>query len=138
MQPRRNPYIGEHAGPLVDAGVIHRNAWIVHDVVANTERINLRRPAIGINRLRPFRIEVGLEDGDGFALGRRINQIVVLKAPPRGRVAAERFARKYRIGAGTRPNVDDLYFEHVTGLCAAYVDRPRANVHAKTFTGTAA
>ena len=61
-----------------------------------------------------------------------------MEAPPRCRVAAERFPRIGRIGARSRFHIHDTDFDDVARLGAADVDRPGADMHTKAFAGAAA
>ena len=98
-------------------------------------RIGLRRPAEIVDRLRPVALAAGVDFVDRADLARlRVgDQIVVVEAPPRRRVAAERLAGVGRIGARPRLHVHDANFEDVARLGAADIDRTGADVHAEAF-----
>ena len=115
--------------------MVDRHAGIVDDLMHDTIWIGLWRPAEVVDRLRPVALAAGIDFVDRANLARfRVGgQIVVLEAPPRRRIAAERLAREGRIGAGPRLHVHDANFEDVARLGAADRDRTGADVHTEAF-----
>ena len=60
-----------------------------------------------------------------------------MKSPPRGRVAAERFAGIGRVGTRSRLNIHDANFEDIAGFGAADKDGTGADVHAEALASAA-
>src|SRR5258707_815173 len=120
---------------LLDRGVIDRNARIVDGFVHYAGRVGLRSPSEIIHGFRPvaFAGGVDLVDRDHFARLRLSEQVLIVKAPPCGRVAAESLSGILRIGARPGCDVDNAQLDHVTLLGAAYVDRAGADVHAEAL-----
>src|SRR6185369_2171844 len=100
------------------------------------ERIGLRRPPEAVDGARPVPLARGVQlvDRDDLARARLGQEILVLKTPPRGSVAAEALPRVPRVRARPRAHVQDAHLEHVAGLGPAHGDRPRADVHALPLT----
>src|SRR3954469_12538068 len=140
VRPDRNAYVLEDAVVLLHGRMIDRHAGIVDGLVLDAERIGLRRPAEIVDRLRPVALSAGVDlvDRDDLARLRLGEQLLVVEAPPRGGIAAERLARIGRIGARARLHVHDADFEDVARLGAADEDRTGADVHPEAFTGAAA
>ena len=94
MRPDRHADVLQDAVVLLDRGMIDRHAGIVDGRVHDAERIGLRHPAEIVDGLRPvaFAGGVDLVDRDHLARLRLGQQVVVVKAPPGGRVAAEGLA----------------------------------------------
>ena len=120
--------------------MIDRHAGIIDDLVDHAERVRLRHPAEIVDRPRPAGRagSVDLVDRDHLARLRLLEQVLVMKAPPGGGVAAEALAGVLRIGARPRRDVEDAHLEHVAGLGAAHRDRAGADVHAQALPGAAA
>src|SRR5262245_15697981 len=76
---------------LLHDRMVDRHAWIVDDLVHDTIRIGLRNPAEVIDRVRPVLLPAGVDLVDRAHLAglRFSKQIIVMKAPPGRRVAAE-------------------------------------------------
>src|SRR5258706_15307289 len=66
-----------------------------------------------------------------------VSRSLVVEAPPCRRVAAERLAGIFWIGAGPRRDIDDPQLNHITLLGAADVDRSSEDMDAHAFAGTA-
>src|SRR5439155_18425388 len=84
-----------------------------------------------------FAARVHLVDGDDLARLWIGEQVLVMEAPPRGRVAAERLALVLGIRARPRLHVDDADLEDVAGHRALHGHRPRADVHAEPLARAA-
>src|SRR3954449_5043902 len=106
MRTYRNPNILQDAVVLFDSGVIDWNSWIVDCFVYNARRVGLRSPSEIIDGFRPvaFASGVHLIDCDHFARLGVGEEILIMKTPPRGRIAAESLSGILRIGA--RPGGD--------------------------------
>ena len=91
MGSDRNSHVLEDAVVLFDRCVVDRNARIVDGLVHHAEGIGLRRPLKIVNRLRPVALSgrIDLIDGDDFTRLRIGDQLLVMEAPPGGRVAAK-------------------------------------------------
>src|SRR3954453_11842016 len=139
MRADRHAYVLEYAPVLLDRGVVDRHAGIIDDLVHDTERIGLWRPAEVVQRFGEVALtrRVDLVDRDHFALLRLLDLIVVVKAPPRGGVTAEALALMLRIRAGPRLDVEDAHFEHIPFFGTGHGHRPRADVHAQALACTA-
>ena len=124
---------------LLDGRVIDGDTGIVDGLVHHAEGIGLWRPLEIINGLRPvaFAGRVDLVDRDHFARLGLGQQVLVVKPPPCGGVAAESLAAVLRIGAGSGSDVDDAQLDHVAFLRPADEDRAGADMHAKAFAGAA-
>ena len=87
-------HVLEDAVVLLDRLVIDGHAGIVDGLVHDAVGIRLRRPLEVVERLGPVALagRVHLVDGDDLARLRIGQQLLVVKAPPRRRVAAERLA----------------------------------------------
>ena len=139
MRPDRDAHVLEDVVVLLNGRMVDRHARIIDDLVDDAVRIGLRCPAEVINRLRPVALPAGIDFVDRANLARfRVgDQVVVVEAPPRRRVAAERLARIGRIGAGPRLHVHDANFEDVARFGAADIDRTGADVHTEALAGAA-
>src|ERR1700722_18483606 len=117
--------------------MIDRNAGVVDGFVHDAERVSLRSPSEIIHRFRPvaFAGGVDLVDRDHFTRLGVGEQVLIVKAPPCSRIAAESLSGILRIGARPGSNVDDTQLDHVTLLGAADIDRASADVHAKALAG---
>src|SRR4051794_11374884 len=75
MRADRYAYVLEYAPVLLDRGVVDRHAGIIDDLVHDTERIGLRRPAEVIQRLGEVALtrRVDLVDRNHFALLRLLD-----------------------------------------------------------------
>ena len=137
MRADRNPHVLQDAVVLLDRGVIDGNAGIVDGLVHDAERVGLRGPSEIIDGFRPVALacRVDLVDCDHFARAGLGDQVLVVKTPPCGRVAAEGLPGILRVGARSRRDVDDAQLDHVTLLRAADIDRTSADVHAKALAG---
>ena len=137
MRAYRDAHIFQDAVVLLDRGVIDVNTGIVDGLVHDAGRIGLRSPLEIVDCFRPiaFACRVDLVDRDHFARLRLGEQVLVVKAPPCGGVAAESLSGILRIGARPRRDVDDAQLDHVALLGAAHIDRTGADVHAKSLTG---
>ncbi len=120
--------------------MVDRDAGVIDRLVYDTGRIGLRRPAEVVDRLRPVSLaaRIDLVDGDHLARLGLGQQILVVEAPPGGRVAPEALALVLRIGARPRLDVDDPDLEDVPRLRLADRDRAGADVDAEAFTGAPA
>ena len=136
MRTDRNPHILQDAVVLLDRGVIDGHAGIVDGLVNDAGRIGLRRPREIIHGFRPVAFTSGIDliDRDHFARPGLGEQVLVVKAPPCGGVAAESLAGILRIGARSRRDVDNAQLDHVAFLGAAHIDRAGADMHAKALT----
>ncbi len=139
MRTDRNPHVLQDAVGLLDRGMIDGNAGIVDGLVHDAGRVGLRRPSEIVDGLRPVAFAGGIDlvDRDHLARLGFGEQVVVVKAPPGGRVAAKGLAGILRIGAGPRRDVDDAQLDHVALLGAADVDRAGADMHAEALAGAA-
>src|ERR1700758_4946427 len=99
----------------------------------HAEGIALWRPTVVVDRTRVSggahcrRFRVDLVDGDDFARLRFRQQLAIVKAPPRSRIAAEGAAMELGIRATPRAIIENAHFEHVAGLRMAHGDRARAD-----------
>src|SRR5947208_1629075 len=102
MRTYRNPHILQDAVVLLDRGVIDWNARIVDDFVHYAGRVGLRSPSEIIHGFRPvaFAGGVDLVDRDHFARVRLGEQVLIVKAPPCGRVAAESLSGIFGLAQG--------------------------------------
>src|SRR5215204_857945 len=137
MWAYRNAHILQDAVVLLDRGVIYWNARIVDGFVNHAGGVRLWSPSEIIHGFRPIAFASGIDfvDRDHFARLRLGEQILIVKAPPRGRVATESLSGILRIGARPGCDVDNAQLDHVPLLGAAYVDRAGADVHAKALAG---
>ncbi len=120
--------------------MVDRYARVVDSRVNHPERVGLRSPAEAVNRLGVWRLRVlvHLVHRDHLAFARLGQQVVVLKAPPGGGVAAEVAAFVFGVAAGARQNIQNAHFQHIAGLGIAHVYRAGADMHAKPFATAAA
>src|SRR6516165_5819113 len=120
--------------------MIDRNTRIVDGLVDDAEWISLWRPAVVVDRLCPVALPAGIDliDRTDFSRFRFRQQLLVVEAPPRRRIAAERLAGVRGIGTGTRFHIDDADLKNVTWLGPADIHWSRADVHTKTFARAAA
>src|SRR5258708_23215757 len=120
---------------LLDRGMIDWNARIVDGFVHYAGRVGLRSPSEIIHGFRPvaFTGGVDLVDRDHFAWLRLGEQVLIVKAPPCGRVAAESLSGIWRVDARPGRDVDDAQLDHVTLLGAAYADRAGPDMPAEAF-----
>src|SRR6516165_7445471 len=132
LPPNRDAYVPEDAMPFLDQGVVDRHPGIVDHPVLHAERVGLRYPAVIVDRTRPVAALrcIDLVYRDDLARLRLGQQIVIVESPPCRGVAAKGAARKSRVAARARPDVEDAHFEHVTWLGMADEDRPRADMNA--------
>ena len=140
MRPQGNADAVEHGMPALHRGRRDGNAGIVVGGVHDAERVGLRLPAIGIKRagVRLVGIVEDLVDRHDLARLRTAEKLVVVIAPPGRDRGAEHAAGMVRIAARARHDVEDAHLQHVAGLGVLHRDRPRADVHAKSFAGAAA
>ena len=91
---------------FLDRGVIDRNARIVDGLVNYAGGVGLWSPSEIIYGFRPVAFAGGVDFVDSDYLARLWlgEQVLVVKTPPRGRVAAEGLSGVLRIGA--RPGCD--------------------------------
>ena len=124
---------------FLDRGVIHRDAGIIDGLVHHAEWVGLRRPLEIVDGIRPVALagRVDLVDGYDLARLRLRHQLLVMEAPPRGRVAAERLSRMGGVRTGARLDVHDPQLDDVAGLGAAHIDRAGADVHTEALAGAA-
>src|SRR5262245_66100670 len=103
MRPDRDAHVLQDAMLLLHGLVVHGHARLVDDLVHNAEGIRLRRPLEVVDRLRPVALtgRVDLVDRDHLAWLRIGEQILVVKAPPGGRVTAE--ALTFELWVRARP-----------------------------------
>src|SRR6185369_9447459 len=103
----------------------------------DAKRIGLRLPAVGVQRagMGLLWIVKDLINGDDLARLKTAEKLVVVIAPPRCDRRAEHAAGMVRMAARARHDVEDAHLEHVAGLGVLHRDRPRADVHAKSFAG---
>ncbi len=140
MRPDRHAHALQHRPVLGDRAVVDRHARIVDDLVDDAVGIGLRHPAIVVDRLGPVlgTARIDLVDGDHLARLRLLDQVVVVKAPPRRGIAAEGLAGEVGIAARPRRQIEDLDLEHVAGLGAAHEDRAGQDMDAKALARAAA
>ncbi len=138
MGADRNPDAFQDVPVAYGLAVVDRQPGIVDRLVHHAKRIGDRRPAEIVDGAGPvaFAGRVDLVDRHHFARPVSGQQVVVVKAPVRGSVAAERQALELRIGTGTRHHVEDAHFEDVAGLSPADKDRAGADMHAQAFSIT--
>src|SRR5258707_223538 len=140
MRPDRDPYIPEDPVVFRNEAVIDRNPWIVDGVVPDAKGIGLRRPAEVIDCLRPVPISSGIElvDRDHLTRLRLGQQILVVEAPPGGRIAAEGLAFIGWIAAFARLHVEDPDLDDIARRGSANRNRTGTDVNAEPFSGPAA
>ena len=139
MRPDRDADVLQDVVVLLDGRMVDMHARIVDDLVDDPVRIGLRRPAEVVDRLRPVALPAGIDfvNRANLARFRVSDQVLVLEAPPRRRVAAERLAGISRIGRRPWLHIHDADFEDVARLGAADIDRTGADVHAKALARAA-
>src|SRR6187402_2930004 len=115
--------------------MIDRYPGVVDSRMHHAERVALRRPPVVVDGTRMSGdtvvggLRIDLVDGDDFTrLGLR-QQLAVMKAPPCSRVAAERAAVEFRVGARARMDIDNAHFQDIAWLGIANGDRARADMH---------
>src|SRR5439155_15069014 len=128
MWAYRNAHILQDAMVFLDRRVIDWNARIVDGFVNYAGGVRLWSPSEIIHGFRPVALAGGVDfvDRDHFARLWLGEQVLIVKAPPCGRVAAESLSGILRIGARPGCDVDNAQLNHVTLLGAAYVDRTGA------------
>src|SRR5262249_8904134 len=91
MRPDRNAHVLQDIVVFLDARVINRHARIIDSLVDDAERIGLWCPAEIVDSLSPISLTTGVDfiDRADLAWLRFRNQILILEAPPRRRIAAE-------------------------------------------------
>jgi hypothetical protein len=94
MRPDWDAHVLQDVVVLLDGRMVDMHARIVDDLVDDPVRICLRRPAEVVDRLRSVALPAGIDfvnraDLAWFRVG---DQVLVLEAPPRRRIAAERLA----------------------------------------------
>jgi hypothetical protein len=111
--------------------MVDRNARVVDRLVHDARGIGLRRPAEVVDSLRPVALpaRVDLVDRDDLARLGLGQQLLVVEAPPRGRVAPEALALVLRVRARPRLHVDDPDLEDIPRLRLLHRDGPGADVH---------
>src|SRR6476659_3354938 len=116
MRTYRNAHILQDAVVLLDRGMVDRNARVVDRFVHYAGRVGLRSPSENVHGFRPvaFAGGVDLVDRDYFARLGLGEQVLIVKAPPSSRVAAESLSRILRIGARPGCDVDNAQLDHVT------------------------
>ena len=124
---------------LLDRAVIDGNARIIHRLVQRSVGVRLRRPAEIVERAGDVGIvEIDLENGDRLAAFGMIEKIVVLVAPPGGRIGGEGLAGISGVAARARCDVEELDLENVTRFSAADMDRAGADMDAEALSRAAA
>ncbi|EGK70344.1 hypothetical protein METUNv1_03249 [Methyloversatilis universalis FAM5] len=140
VRPHRYAHVLQHAVVLFHRRVIDDDARVVDGLVHDAERVGLRRPLEVVHRLRPVAVQPGVDfvDGDHFAVLRLGDQVLVVEAPPGGRIDAEALALVRRVGARPRRHIDDAHLEHVAFFRTLHVHRTGTDVHAQAFAGAPA
>src|SRR5262249_9316253 len=135
MRPDRDPDIFEDVVVLLHDRMVHWHAGIIDGLVDDAKRIGLRHPTEIVYSVRPVLLSAAVNfiDRAHLARFRLSKQIIVVKAPPSRRVAAERLARIRRISAGPRLYIHDTDFDDVTRLGAANKDWTGQDMHAEAF-----
>src|SRR5262249_15404137 len=91
MGPDRDADVFQDAVVLLNNRMVDRHTRIIDGLMHHTIRIGLRHPAEVIDRTRPVLLSAAVDFVNRAHLaGLRLSeQIVVMKAPPRGSVAAK-------------------------------------------------
>src|SRR5258708_30376416 len=108
----------------------------------DTERVDLRLPAVRIERPRerrrvviPFAPrEVDFKDRHRLARFRLGQQLVVVISPPRRDAGAEDLAVEIRVFARARHDVDDTALDHLVCLSSLHYLLTYVNSLTKTFS----
>ncbi len=137
MRPDRHTDALEDLEGLLRLGMIDRQAGIVDGRVRDAERVGDARPAETVDRPGPVALAGGVDLVDGHDLPGLIagDQVVVVVAPPRRRVAAEGQSLVLGIGAGAGSDVEDAHLQDIAGLGAADRHRAGADMHAEAAAG---
>src|SRR4029078_9089229 len=109
MRTDRDADVFENAMVLLNDRMVDRHAGVVDGLVHDTKWVGLRHPAEVIDRTRPVLLSAAVDFVDRAHLARLrfSEQIIVMKAPPRGSVAAKRLARISRIRTRPRLHIHD-------------------------------
>jgi hypothetical protein len=139
MWPHRDAHTFKDRVVLLDERVINRHAGVVDGAVDDTPGVGLRHPAVVVDRTRPVAVTGGVEfvDRDDLARLWLGQQVVVVKTPPRGGIAAKGAAGECGIGATAQPDIEDAHLEDIARLGAAHLDGPGADVNPKPLTSAA-
>src|SRR3569833_1039380 len=110
----RNAHILQDAMVFLDRRVIDRNAGIVDGFVDYAGGVRLWSPSEIVDGLRPVTFACGVDfvDRDYFARLWLSEQVLIVKAPPSGRVATESLSGILRISARARRDVDNAQLDH--------------------------
>src|SRR6516164_3240184 len=100
----------------------------------HVERIGLRYPAVIVDRTRPVALPRGVDliNRDDLARLWLGKQIIVLEAPPGGRIAAKSAPLERSIAAGAGPHL-----EHVARLSVPHKDGAGTDVNAEPLASPA-
>src|SRR6516164_1610761 len=105
----------------------------------HVERIGLRYPAVIVDRTRPVALPRGVDliNRDDLARLWLGQQIIVLEAPPGGRIAAKSAPLERRIAAGAEPHIENPHLEHVARLGVPHKDGAGTDVNAEPLASPA-
>src|SRR5262245_61097610 len=115
--------------------MVDRKPRIINRWMQHARWVALRRPAKIVHSVRMFALPVDLVDRDDLARLWLGQQVVVMKAPPGRRVAAECATEEPGICAGAQPDVENTKLDHIARLSVCDRDRPGAQVDAEPFAG---
>src|SRR5258708_30052037 len=116
--------------------MVDARARVVDRGMPNAERIALRRPTEVVGRARVMAamvLAVDLVDRHDLARLGLSQELLVMKAPAGGGVAAESAAGEVGVGAGTGPHVENTQLDHVARLGIGHGDWSGAEMHAEAF-----